>query len=215
MEITWLGHSCFRLKGKEAVIITDPCSPETGYTLSKTKADIVTISHGHPRHSYLTPIEGAYKKINSPGEYELKGVFISGIPTYHDSVEGKELGKNLVFLMELDGVTLCHLGDLGHTLSSKEIEGLGDIGVLFLPVGGVKTIDSTIASEMVRAISPKIVIPMHYKTPVESGDFEPIDKFLKKMGLKEIVPLPKLSITRATFTENTQVMVLSYPEQLK
>lgn len=215
MEITWLGHSCFRLKGKEATIVMDPCSPDTGYSLAKVKADIATISHGHPGHSFLSAIEGDYKKISSPGEYELKGVFINGVPTFHDNVEGKELGKNVVFLIELEGVTLCHLGDLGHSLSPKEIEGLGDIGVLFLPVGEGKTIDSTVASEMVRSISPKIVIPMHYKTPVETGTLEPLDKFLKKMGLKEIIPVPKLSITRATFTENTQVMVLNYPEQLK
>jgi L-ascorbate metabolism protein UlaG (beta-lactamase superfamily) len=213
LDITWLGHSCFRIKGKEATIITDPCSPETGYNPVKQKADIVTISHNHPTHSYTGMIEGEYKKLNSPGEYELKSVFITGIPTYHDKSNGTERGKNVVFVVEIDGVTICHLGDIGHTLSDSVIEGIGDIGVLFLPVGGLTTIDSTIAAEMVRSISPKIVIPMHYKTAVVSTDLEPVDRFLKKMGLKETVSQPKLSITKTTFTENTQVIVLNYPNQ--
>jgi L-ascorbate metabolism protein UlaG (beta-lactamase superfamily) len=128
LDITWLGHSCFRIKGKEAVVITDPCHPSSGYPLGKLRADIVTLSHFHPGHSYLEAVEGEFKQIKGPGEYEIKGVFITGIATFHDNSQGSERGKNNVFLLEIDGVTLCHLGDIGHLLSS-DIEGMmGDIG---------------------------------------------------------------------------------------
>jgi L-ascorbate metabolism protein UlaG (beta-lactamase superfamily) len=213
LEISWLGHSCFRIKGKEAIIVTDPVSPSIGYPVSKTKSDIVTISHNHPGHSYTSSIDGEYKEIGSPGEYELKGVFITGMPTFHDKVSGAESGKNVVFVFEIDGVTLCHLGDIGHPLPSSLVEEIGDTGILFLPIGGVTTIDSNIASEIVRSISPKIVIPMHYKTPIAGEHLETLDKFLKKLGIKEITSQPKLTITRNTFSEATQVVVLNYPNQ--
>lgn len=213
MDITWLGHSCFRIKGKEAVVITDPCSPDTGYSLSKLRADIVTVSHSHSDHSYIQAIEGEYKMVNGPGEYELKGVFITGISTFHDNSQGSERGKNTVFLLEIDGVTLCHLGDIGQSLTSALEGELGDIGVLFLPVGGGTTIDISVAAEMVRSLTPKIVIPMHYKTPVMTKDFETLDKFLKQMGIKEAAPQPKLSVNRVTLPPSTQVVVLNYPNQ--
>lgn len=212
MDITWLGHSCFRIKGKEAVLITDPYSPDLGYNIGKQKADIVTVSHVHAGHSYVNAIEGDFKEIKGPGEYEIKGIFITGLSTYHDSVHGDKLGKNIVFTIEMDGITLCHMGDIGHALSSKEIEDIGSIGILFLPVGNVSTIDSGTAADMVRAISPRIVIPMHYQIPVINRDLDPLDKFLKKLGIKEINPQPKLNINRSTFTENTQIIVLNYPD---
>lgn len=213
MDITWLGHSCFRIKGKEVTLVTDPYSPTLGYALGKIKADIVTISHQHPGHSDTSAIEGEFKAIKSPGEYELKGAFITGISTLHDNSNGSERGKNVVYVIEIDGITICHLGDLGHLLSSSTIEEIGDVGILFLPVGGVSTIDSITASELVRTMSPKIVIPMHYKTPALNLQLDPVDKFLKKMGIKELVPQPKLTITRSSFTESTQVILLSYPNQ--
>lgn len=210
MDITWLGHSCFRIKGKEVVIITDPFSPEIGYPFAKTKANIVTVSHSHPGHSSVEMIEGEFKVLNGPGEYELGGVFITGFPSFHDNSSGNELGKNTIYFMEVDGVTLCHLGDLGHTLSS-EIEGeLTEVGVLFLPVGGVSTIDGNAASEMVRRLAPKVVIPMHYQTPAITRNLDPLDTFLRKMGLKEIASQPKFSVTRANIPLTTQVVVLNY-----
>ncbi|OGO17437.1 MAG: hypothetical protein A2Z02_05060 [Chloroflexi bacterium RBG_16_48_7] len=213
MDINWLGHSCFKIKGKEAVLVTDPCSPQTGYALGKVKADIVTVSHNHPGHSYLDGLEGEYKVIKSPGEYELKGVFVTGIATHHDKVDGQERGNNNVYVIEIDGITICHMGDIGHLLSSKIIEDIGSVGILLLPVGGLSTIDSTVAAEMVRTMSPRIVIPMHYKTAAVSRELEPVDKFLKKLGINESVSQPKLSINKSTFTESTQVIVLNYPNQ--
>ena len=211
MDITWLGHSCFRIKGKEVVIITDPFSPDLGYPFNKTKANIVTISHSHPGHSCTDMIEGEFRVLCAPGEYELGGVFITGIATYHDGNSGNERGKNTVYSMEIEGVTICHLGDLGHPLSS-EIEGdLADVGVLFLPVGGVSTIDGTAASELVRRLSPRIVIPMHYQTPALSRTLDPLDPFLKKMAIKEVAAQPRFSVNRTNLPPSTQVVVLNYP----
>ncbi len=213
MDITWLGHSCFRIKGKEAVVVTDPCNPSLGYPLGKLRADIVTISHSHPGHSYIEAIEGEFKEIKGPGEYEMKGVFVTGIATFHDKSQGSERGRNTSYLLEIDGVTLCHLGDIGHAPTSAIEEELGDIGVLFLPVGGVNTIDSVVAAEIVRSLAPKVVIPMHYKTPALTKELDPLDKFLKQMGLKEITSQPRFSVNRSTLPPSTQVVVLSYPHQ--
>jgi L-ascorbate metabolism protein UlaG (beta-lactamase superfamily) len=212
LDINWLGHSCFRIKGKEGSVITDPCNPASGYSLSKLKADIVTLSHNHPGHSYIEAVEPGFREINGPGEYEFKSIFISGLSTFHDNEKGNLRGKNTVFIMEIDGVTLCHLGDIGHSPVPDLEEELGDIGVLFIPVGGLNTIDSNIAAEIVRSLAPKIVIPMHYKTPVVTRDLEPVDKFLKKLGVKDIVSQPKLVVNRSTLPLNSQVVILNYPQ---
>ena len=210
MEITWLGHSCFRIKGKDAIVITDPCHPSLGYTLGKLQADIVTLSHFHPGHSYSEAITREFKEIKGPGEYELKGIFITGIATFHDSEQGNKLGRNTVYVLEIDGITLCHMGDLGHLPASQLMEAIGDVDVLFLPVGGVSTIAGSTAAEIVRHLSPKIVIPMHYKTSAEVRDFEPVDGFLKELSIKEMVSQPKLSINRSTLPTSTQVTILDY-----
>jgi len=210
MDITWLGYSCFRIKGKEVTVITDPYPPGLGYSLGRPQADIVTVSHSHPEHSYTQGISGGTKVIKGPGEYELKGTFITGIATWHDANEGQKLGKNTVYLLELDSLILCHLGDLGHQLSSELIEELGDIDVLFLPVGGVSTIGGATAAEIVRRLTPKVAIPMHYKTSTLKKDLEPLDKFLKEMGIKESVSQPKLAVSRSNVPVSTQVIILDY-----
>lgn len=211
MDITWLGHSCFRIKGKEVTVITDPCHPSLGYSLSRLQANIVTLSHFHPGHCYTEAVTSEFRAIKGPGEYELGGIFITGIATWHDSVNGEKLGKNTVYLLEMDGMTLCHLGDLGHLPSPELIEDIGDIDVLFLPVGGVSTIGSSTAAEIVRRLTPKIVIPMHYKTAALTIELEPVDKFLKETGIKEMVSQPKLSVNRSNLPTSTQIVVLDYP----
>jgi L-ascorbate metabolism protein UlaG (beta-lactamase superfamily) len=210
MDITWLGHSCFRIKGKEVTVITDPYPPGMGYSLGRPQANIVTLSHSHPGHSYTSGVTGDFKVIKGPGEYELKETFITGIATWHDAVQGQKLGKNTVYLFEMDSITLCHLGDLGHLPSSEFIEDVGDIDVLFLPVGGVSTIGGSTAAEIVRRLTPKVAIPMHYKTATLKKDLEPVDKFLKEMGIKEQVSQPKLSVSRSNLPASTQVIVLDY-----
>jgi L-ascorbate metabolism protein UlaG (beta-lactamase superfamily) len=213
LDITWLGHSCFRIKGKEVVIITDPVNPNTGYSTGKLRGDIVTLSHSHAGHSYIEAMDGEYKVIKSPGEYEIKGIFINVFPSFHDNKNGAEKGKNNICLFEIEGLTICHLGDIGQTIPSNLTEEISDVGVLFIPVGGISTIDGSVAADIVRNLSPKIVIPMHYKTPEANKDLEPIDKFLKKMGIKEIESQVKLSVNRSTIPLTTQVIVLKYPNQ--
>ncbi len=213
MDITWLGHSCFRIKGKEVIIVTDPCHPSLGYSLGKIQADIVTLSHSHPGHCYTDTITGEFRLIKGPGEYELKGTFITGDWSWHDASQGEKLGRNTIYLLELDGMTLCHLGDIGHLPASELIEDIGEIEVLFVPVGGVSTIGGSAAAELVRRLTPKFVIPMHYKTAALVKDLEPVDKFLKELGMKETPSQPKLSLSRSTLpsaTTSSQVIILDY-----
>jgi L-ascorbate metabolism protein UlaG (beta-lactamase superfamily) len=209
MEITWLGYSCFRLRGKNITVVTDPFPPGLGYSLDKISANIVTVSHSHEDHSYVSAVGGQPKLINRPGEYEIGGALIIGISAFHDAENGAALGKNNIYAIEVDDVTICHLGDLGHPLSSNQSEELGNIDVLLIPVGGGTTISAAQAAAIVRNIEPKIVIPMHYKTPALTKELDPIDKFLREMGLTSSEPQPKLNITRANLPLATQVTVLN------
>ncbi|MCX6004473.1 MAG: MBL fold metallo-hydrolase [Chloroflexi bacterium] len=211
MDITWLGHSCFRIKGKEAVLVTDPCPPETGYTLGKIQAGIVMVSHLHPGHSAVDVIQGDCRVIKGPGEYEVKDTYVTGIATFHDDAKGKKSGKNTIYVIEIDGVTLCHLGDLGHALSPEMIGELGNINVLFIPVGAHSTISASVAADLVRNMNPGFVIPMHYKTADEKADLDFPEKFLKEVGIKEAATQAKLVVTRTNIPSATQIVVLDYP----
>ncbi len=210
MDISWLGHSCFRIKGAHATIITDPYSPDLGYSLGKPTARIVTVSHQHPGHSYVQGISGEPKLITGQGEYEISGILIIGMATFHDGEGGKIRGKNTVYLIEVDEVAICHLGDLGHVLTTEQVEEIDNVDVLLLPVGGVSTIDAPMAAEVVRQLEPKVVVPMHYKTEALNWELEPVDRFLKEMGIKEINSQPKLSLTKAKLPASTQVFLLDY-----
>ena len=210
MEITWLGHSCFLIRGKEKTIITDPYHPDLGYRLGEPEADIVTLSHFHPGHNYIEGVANEPKRIKSPGEYEIGGIFITGVATFHDNRKGDLRGKNTIYIIEMDGITLCHLGDLGHPLAAYLIEEIGDIDILFLPVGEVSTMPIDTAVEIVRQLEPPIVIPMHYKTEAFTGDLSPVDKFLDKMRIRELEARPKLSITSSSLPSSTQTIVLNY-----
>jgi L-ascorbate metabolism protein UlaG (beta-lactamase superfamily) len=214
MEITWLGHSCFRIKSSHGVIITDPYPPEIGYILGKPTARIVTVSHQHPNHNYTQGIAGDQMMIVSrPGEYEISDMLILGITTFHDNEQGKKSGKNTVYLIDIDDVSVCHLGDLGHVLTSKEVEKLENIDVLFLPVGGQTTINATMAAEVVRQLTPKVVIPMHYKTPaLKNVELDAIDNFLKEIGASNVTSQPKLNITKSSIPETMQIYLLDYPQ---
>lgn len=210
MDITWLGHSCFRIKGKQVAIIADPFSPNLGYSLNKTTADIVTVSHQHPGHCYAEGVGGTPKVVCGPGQYEIGGALIIGLGTYHDNEKGKISGKNTIYIFEVDEISICHLGDLGHTLTADQLEEVGKIDVLMVPVGGLSTFSATVAAGVVRQIEPRIVLPMHYKTPVIGWELEPVDKFLKEMAVTQIAPQPKLTISRANLPETPKVMLLEY-----
>ncbi len=205
-----MGHSCFRIRASQAVVITDPYPPDLGYSLGKPAANIVTVSHQHPSHSYTQGIGGEPRLITGPGEYEISGILIIGIAAFHDAERGRKRGKNTVYLMEVDGITVCHLGDLGHVLTAEQIEEIDDVDVLLLPVGGVSTIDAPMAAEVIRQLEPKVVVPMHYKTQALNRELEPVEKFLKEMGMERVDSQPKLSLSRSNLPASTQVFLLDY-----
>jgi L-ascorbate metabolism protein UlaG (beta-lactamase superfamily) len=210
MEIVWLGHSCFRIRGREATVITDPCPPSTGYIIGKPTADIVTISHGHEDHSFLKAVAGKPVVLQGPGEYEIHGAFITGIGTYHDSELGSERGESIAFIIEMEDIRVCHLGDLGHAPTAEQAEEMTGADVLLVPVGGNSTIDGAKAAEIVSLLEARLVIPMHYQTPASKATLEPPDRFLKEMGVTALEPQPKLSLSKSAVPNETQVMLLDY-----
>jgi len=210
MEIVWLGHSCFRIRGKEATIVTDPFDRTLGYPVRKPTASIVTVSHHHPQHSFLEGVAGSPKVISRPGEYEIANVFINGIATFHDADRGEHRGKNTVYLVQIEEVSICHLGDLGHVPTAEQSEQMSDTDILMVPVGGGATIGAAAAVEIISLLQPKLVIPMHFKTEVVKMDLEPLEHFLKEMGLKEVVSQPKLNVSKSSLPPETSVVVLDY-----
>lgn len=212
MDITWLGHSCFRLRGREAAVVTDPYDKSTGYTLGRPAADIVTISHDHQGHNNVSGVAGSPLVIQGPGEFEASGVLIMGVRTYHDGENGQELGKNTAYVLEIDDLRICHLGDLGHVPTAEQAEELSGVDILLAPVGGNSTISAAAATETVSILGPKLVIPMHFQTPASKAELDPLDRFLKEMGAKNALEeqQPKLSVTKATLPHETKVQVLDY-----
>jgi L-ascorbate metabolism protein UlaG (beta-lactamase superfamily) len=213
MEITYIGHSCFKIKGKELSIVIDPYDPKIGYKLPKLEADVVLSSHDHDDHSNVSGVTGSRFVIDSPGEYEISGAFINGLATFHDDKDGEKRGKNTIYSIDMDGFTILHLGDLGHELSDATLENLGAVDVLMIPVGGHYTIDAEVASKVVASIEPGYVIPMHYKTADSKGNDEivGVDKFLEEMGVaKTVQTVDKLKITsKSDIPEETEVIVLT------
>jgi len=210
MEIVWLGHSCFRIRGKEATIVTDPFDKTLGYPVRKPTASIVTVSHNHPQHSFVDGVAGSPRVVSRPGEYDIANVFINGITTFHDNEKGAVRGKNTVFFLEIDEVKVCHLGDLGHVPTTEQIEQMSGVDILMVPVGGLSTINAAAAAETIGLLEPKLVIPMHYKTEVVKMELEPLEHFIKVMGLKEVVSQPKLNITKSNLPLEIKVLVLDY-----
>jgi L-ascorbate metabolism protein UlaG (beta-lactamase superfamily) len=208
MEISWLGHSCFQLRGKNVTLITDPFSPQLGHSLGKISAPIVTISHNHPGHNFAGGVDGDPRIVRGPGEYEISDVLITGVASYHDNKHGQELGRNTIYIIHMDDLIICHLGDLGHILQEEQLEEVADADMLLVPIGGQHTINAAQAAEVISQVEPHIVIPMHYSPPI--GDVpNPLDKFCREMGIEAINPQPKLSITRSALPAETQVVILS------
>lgn len=209
MRITWHGHSCFRIVTKNTTIITDPFSKDIGLKPPHHEADIVLVSHDHYDHNNISALRGSPFVINSPGEYELKEIAISGINSFHDTKQGKERGVNTIFVVEAENIKICHLGDLGQKdLTSEQIEDLGEIDILMIPVGGVYTIDSEEAAAVIGQIEPKIVIPMHYKIPKLSIKLQGAEDFLKEVGIKEEVVDQLVIKKNNLFKEEMKVIVM-------
>lgn len=215
MELTWYGHSCFRMVERGmAAVVTDPYDDSIGYPALKLKADIVTVSHDAPGHNHLDAVRGDSHAITGPGEYEIGGVFITGISTLRANGEKKkkpEAGKrNTLYLFDFDGLTVCHLGDLDHVPTQAQIEALGSVDVALVPVGAGGGLNAAQAAEVISLIEPSIVVPMHYKTPAVSLKLDPVGKFLKEMGLGALQPEPGLKVSKSSLPDETRVVLLEY-----
>ncbi len=211
MEITWLGHACFRLKNRETTIVIDPFGAETGYNpRSIGEADVVIVSHDHPAHNNAGAVAGKPRVIQGPGEFEVGGVLITGVRTYHDGDKGARLGKNTAYVVEMDEVRVCHLGDLGHVPTPDQVEALNGAEVLLVPVGGTTTLDAEGAAEVISLLEPRIVVPMHYQTPNTTAKLASLEGFLQQMGLHGAQPAAKLSVTKTSLPLETTVTVLEY-----
>ena len=207
-EIRWYGHNCFRIRGKDAVVLTDPVGKETGYSLARTTADVVTISSDRPEHANLNAIKPEFDTVTGPGEYEMHEVFITGIRTHLDEEKGKVRGHNTVYLIEMDGMTFCHLGDLGHALGEDDTEAIGDVDVLLVPAGSA-TLDPAKAAEITSQLSPKVVIPMQFATTSGDRSLANLENFCRNLGVSVPEPTEKLSLKASDLGETLQVVALA------
>lgn len=212
MEIVWYGHSCFRLTERGmATVVTDPFDhTTTGYEALKVKADIVTVSHDAPGHNFVSAVKGRKHTLTGPGEYEIGGVFITGVQTNGGKKHATEELRNTLYVFDYEGVTVAHLGDLRRVPSQTEIEALGTVNVVLVPVGGGGGLNAAKAAEVVSLLEPGIVIPMHYQTSASMIKLAPMNKFLKEMGLGHTEPQESLKIKRSSIPDETRVVVLKY-----
>jgi L-ascorbate metabolism protein UlaG (beta-lactamase superfamily) len=213
MIITWQGHSCFKLQDKVGAdgvtVVTDPFNKETGLKVPNFEADIVTVSHDHKDHNNIDALRGKPFVVSCAGEYDFKGVLIEGIDSFHDDKKGAERGGNIMYRIEIDDISVAHLGDLGDILDNSQIEKLIGTDILLIPVGGKYTIDAKKAVEVISQIEPRIVIPMHYKTEGLKYDLDSIDKFIKEIGLTPSYE-EKLKISKKDLPqEDMELVILS------
>ncbi len=211
MEITWYGLSCFRLTERSmATVVTDPYDHRiVGFEALKLRADIVTVSHDAPGHNYVSAVKGYSHMITGPGEYEIGGVFVTGIQT-NGHKRNEEEPRNSLYVFDYDGVTVAHLGDLRRVPTQTEVEALGTVHVALVPVGGGGGLNAAKAAEVVSLLEPGYVIPMHFSTSAVSLKLAPLNKFLKEMGLAKADTMPSLKVTKSSVPEETHVVVLEY-----
>lgn len=210
MDITWYGHSCFRISERShASVVTDPFDESLGYDMPRLKADIVTISHAAPGHDNIDAVRGLQHIIEGPGEYEIGGVFIIGVVTYDRTLENPR--RNVIYVFDYTNLTVAHLGNLDHVPSQTMIDALGQIDVVLVPVGGGSSLSSSQAAEVISLLEPSIVVPMHFQTEVgRISDLDPVDRFMKEMGANTLEPEAMLRVTASSLPEQTQVVLLDY-----
>lgn len=216
MIITYNGHSSFKLKARQGTLVTDPFDEYVGFSFPTSSADVVTVSHQHPDHNAVKNVSGTARRqkpfvIDALGEYEVEGISVFGTKTYHDSHQGVERGANFIYTIYMEDLRLCHLGDLGHAVTEELVSEIGLVDILFVPVGGVFTIDPKQAVEVIKAFEPSLVIPMHYRTPQHKpevfGEMKTLEDFLQEYGV-EVQPVDKLVVERGRLPEETEVVVL-------
>jgi L-ascorbate metabolism protein UlaG (beta-lactamase superfamily) len=214
MHLTYLGHSCFKIQDKIGsdgiTVVTDPYDGSIGLRAPSLEADIVTVSHSHQDHNNTKAIRGNAFVIESAGEYDVKGVLIEGVDSYHDEKSGGDRGHNIIYRINIDDINIVHLGDLGHLLDPKQLEKLTGADILLIPVGGKYTLDAKKAVEVVSQIEPRIVIPMHYKAGSSKLDIDGVEKFIKELGLKPTYE-DKLKISKKELpVEDMELVVLNF-----
>lgn len=208
MDVIWLGHACFRLRGRDATVLIDPYVGRVGgHLLGSQTADLACITNAHPHHAHTEALPGEAPIVRGPGEYEIKGVAISAFRTPSDDGNARDF-PNTAYVVEVDGVVVCHLGDLARSPGAALREQLRSVDVLLVPVGGHCTIDAAGAAETISLVEPKYVVPMHYGSPDADPPLDPLDRFLKEMGLSESEPQSRLAVTKSSLPESTQVIVL-------
>jgi L-ascorbate metabolism protein UlaG (beta-lactamase superfamily) len=209
MEITWYGGGCFRLRGRGATVVTDPFAPEAGYRLPRLSANLVTISHDDPANNYARVVRDNPYAIVGPGEYEVAGVFVIGVACHHDDEQGAKHGRNTAYLIEMEDMTICHLGDLGHIPTQEQVEEFDGIDILLVPVGGKDVLAGPRAAEVVNLLEPKVVIPMRYRIADMDREMATVTRFLTEMEAKEAQPEEALKIVASQLGEETRVCVLA------
>ncbi len=212
MKITWLGHASFLIESGGKKLISDPFNEKLGYPVYEEEVDIATVSHEHWDHNATSRLKGNPAVIKSTGEFNIAGFKIIGFPAYHDKSKGKERGNNTVYKICAEGINLLHMGDLGHLLSSEQYLRLGQVDLLLLPVGGVYTIDADEAYQIVQAINPAIIIPMHFNTPHLCFELAPVEQFTCKFD--QVIKQPFLEITADNLPEQAEIIVLDYTSRL-
>ena len=211
MRLKWLGHACFLLTLNDGTrILTDPFDEKVGYEVPSVEADIVTCSHGHYDHAHTGVVKGDFFTVREPGTYNKNGIEILGVSTFHDEEGGAKRGANTVFKFMVDGVAVCHCGDLGHVLSDEQINRLGKVDVLLVPVGGVYTLDAAGAAEVVKQLKPSVTVPMHYKTPDLKFALEPVDAFLTITGKGEMAGIQEIELEKGTLRQLPEILLLNY-----
>ena len=208
-EFRWFGHNCFRIKAREATVLTDPVDRRTGYAMPKQVADVVTLSHEHPGHTNLAAVKPEFQVVRGPGEYEIHDVFITGIRTYHDAEKGARLGYNTVYLIELEGMTVAHLGDLGHPLTEEQTEAMSTCDVLMIPAGGGQVITPEVAAEIIGQLEPKVVIPMQFATPIGDKQHGTLADFCKALGVDVPAAEEKAVVRASELGEAMRLLVLA------
>lgn len=214
MHIIWHGQSCFQIltsrgKDEQISIVIDPFSEEIGLRIPKLEANILIVTHDHADHNNTKSVAGNPFLISGPGEYEIKDTHIQGISSFHDDSSGKERGGNTIYTIEMEELKLCHLGDLGQKeLTPEQLEEIGNVDILMLPVGGVYTIDSKQAAKIISQIEPKIIVPMHYQIPKLKLKLDGVDKFLKVIGAKSAESQPKLLIKKKDLPPEGEMKII-------
>jgi len=209
MKIRWLGHACFLIEGADGTkIITDPFDESLGYPIPEEEPDVVTVSHNHFDHNAVNLLQGNPEVVKGIGEKKIEGIIFKGIKSFHDKSKGAQRGSNTIFVFVVDGVRLCHLGDLGHLLASDQQKEIGQVDVLFIPVGGTFTIDGREAREVSMQLNPKLIIPMHYRTKDCNIGINSCDEFLK--GFEKVEKAKEWRGDRESLPSEQTVLVLEY-----